>query len=73
MDPKGNYVGSTQVTLGEYGPLKGILWDFSSSRLNRLLSSINIVPKTNLFLKYHISKHYRTRVKWDTKKERKKK
>ena len=36
---------------------------FSSSHLNRLLSSINIVPKTNLFPKYHISKHYRTRVK----------
>ena len=36
---------------------------FSYSHLNRLLSQINIVPKTNLFPKYHISKHYRTRVK----------
>ena len=42
---------------------------FSSSYLNRLLSELNIVPKINLFPKYHISKHYRTRVKCDTKKQ----
>ena len=45
---------------------------FSSSHLNRLLSYINTVPKTNLFPKYHISKHYRTCVKCDTKKNNKK-
>ena len=36
---------------------------FSSSHLNRLLSLINIVPVTNLFEKYHMSKPYRTCVK----------
>ena len=41
---------------------------FSSSHLNRFLSRINCVPITNLFPKYHMSKHYRTCVKWDTKK-----
>ena len=40
----------------------------SSSHLNRLLSKINVVPKTNLFPKYHMSKHCKTYVKWDTKK-----
>ena len=32
---------------------------------------INIVPITNLYPKYHMSKQYRTRVKWDTKNSKK--
>ena len=44
--------------------LKEIWCDFF-----RLLFYINIVPITNLFPKYHMSKHYRTCVKWDTKKQ----
>ena len=45
------------INICEYKYIKGIL---------------NSIPKTNLFPKYHMSKHYRTCVKWDTKKNNKK-
>ena len=59
------------LTSGKAMILKEYYEICSSSHLNRLLSYINTVPKTNLFPKYHMSKHYRTCVKWDTKKEEK--
>ena len=59
--------------VSEWTELKEYYEIFSSSHLNKLLSQINIVPKTNLFPKYHISKHYRTRVKCDTKNNKNKK
>ena len=48
-----------------------ILFSFSSLYLNRLLSEINIAPITNLFPKYHMSKHYRTLVNGDTNNNKK--
>ena len=43
--------------------LKGILCDLFIFTLEQIIVLINIVPITNLFPKYHMSKHYRTCVK----------
>ena len=56
---------STRWPLKKRLRLTNFMWFFSFSHLNRLLSHINIVPITNLFPKYHMSKHYRTCVQWD--------
>ena len=53
---------------------KGILWDFFIFTLEQIIVLNKYCTyKTNLFPKYHISehyqKHYRTCVRWDTKKK----
>ena len=49
---------------------KGILWDVYIFTLEQIIV-LGLLIILYLFPKYHISKHYRTRVKWNTKNNKK--